>query len=444
MRNATWLDAAARGMMLALCAALALTVCSWLDSLNERAEAPAAETPAAAEPSEPVRDRDGIIWSTKVDWAALYPAPEREPVDEPQPTGFAAFVTRLGARIDALRAAVAPFKAAVSAWEARIDDAATEDQLFYDKAVELANAYDKFIGWEIVDPESYNPVIEADDNYFLTCVARTDETANAQAGIGIDTLCRELGMAHLYVETPAKTCREDKHSGVTDFYNQNADALLALLGEGGVETLDLRDALHDAGMDHHASFYQTDHHWLAETGLWATGVIAETANERFGLSLDTAALAPEKFDYEVYEDWFLGSQGKKVTLARAVPEDFTMIYPRETADLTICIPSLAVEKRGDFDVTYRFAQVDTCAYYDLNPYGAYLYGDNALTRITNHNAENDVRVLMLGHSFDNVVVPFMALAAAQVDSIDLRTFTGSLETYLRENDYDLVIECYTV
>lgn len=446
MRNATWLDAAARGIMLSLCAAMCFVLLTAFTPEADAAdETPAASTAEPAAPGEPVRDRDGIIWSTKVDWAALYPAPPQEEQAEEEPaTGFAAFAARLSGWVDDLRAALAPFEDAVDEWEAEVDDNTNEKLPFYGRIVELANAYDALIGWEIVAVDSYNAVINAGDNYFLTCVELRDETTNAQAGINIDTLCRERGMAHLYIETPNKTCRDDAHSGVTDFYNQNADSLLGLLSEAGVETLDLRDALHDAGMDHHASFYQTDHHWLAETGLWATGVIAETANERFGLALDLDALAPEKFDYEVYEDWFLGSQGKKVTLARAVPEDFTMIYPKETADLSISIPSLAVEKRGDFDVLYRYAMVDTCDYYNLNPYAAYLYGDNALTRITNHHAKNDVRVLVLGHSFDNTVVPFLALAAAQVDSIDLRTFNGSLETFLRENDYDIVIECYTI
>lgn len=444
----SWLDAAARGLMLSLCAALCFVLLAAFEPQeSETGDEPASPTVTeTAAPSEPVRDRDGIIWSTKIDWAALYPEPERDGQTEQQerPTGFAAVASRLSAWIDDLRAALAPLEEAVDAWEETVDDTTNEKLPFYGTVVELANAYDALIGWEIVAVDSYNAVINAGDNYFLTCVELRDETANAQAGIEIDALCRELGMKHLYIETPGKTCRDDAHNDVTDFYNRNADSLLGLLSAAGVETLDLRDALHEAGMDHHASFYQTDHHWLAETGLWATGVIAETVNERFGLTLDTAALEAEKFDYVVYEDWFLGSQGKKVTLARAVPEDFTMIYPKETVDLSISIPSLAVEKRGDFDVTYRYAMVDTCDYYNLNPYAAYLYGDNALTRITNHNAKNDVRVLMLGHSFDNTVVPFLALAAAQVDSIDLRTFTGSLETFLRENQYDVVIECYTI
>ena len=49
----------------------------------ELVELPVESTPEAkpeepsveAPPAEPVRDRDGIVWSTKIDWQALYPAP---------------------------------------------------------------------------------------------------------------------------------------------------------------------------------------------------------------------------------------------------------------------------------------------------------------------------------------------------------------------------------
>ena len=373
-----------------------------------------------------------------MDWAALYPP--QESVKTADDTAF----DRFAAWIEGLQESTRPYEERVDALEAYIVDYATDYAPGYRTMVEAANRYDAILGWEIAGVESYNPVIMAEDNYFITCVARQDREQRAAEIAALRDYCASLGMAHLYVTTPNDTCRYDEGiSGVMDFYNQNADRLLSALHEAGVETLDLRDALHDAGMDHHKSFYQTDHHWLPETGRWAAGVIAERLNEDYGFSIDLAPFEPERWRAEVYEDWFLGSQGKKVTLARAKPEDFTLFYPEFDTRIHIEIPSLDVDKTGDFSVFYRYGAVATRDYYTQSPYSAYFYGDNALTRVHNELCENGKRVLVLGHSFDNCVLPFLALGVEYLDSIDPREFTGSLETFLTENRYDVVIELFT-
>ncbi len=402
-------------------------------------ETEAAEETAGEKPPLSKRDRDGIVWGIHVDWSERYPEP---PLDEGGEEEN--FAHRFVRTLNAFRTRVEPFEAEVEALKSELDLFATDYAVGYSEMVELANAYDELLGWEIAGVDSYNPVIETGENYFLTCTPWKDQSARAQESVELAALCRELGMEHLFVETPGKTCREDEANSVTDFYNSNADRLLLAMENGGVKTLDLRENLHAAGMDHHASFFETDHHWKSETGLWAAGEVARTLNERFGFDIDLARLDGAKFEREVYEDWFLGSQGKKVTLSRAEPEDISLLYPDYEVDLSIEIPSLDVSKRGDFSIMYRYAAIDECDYYKLNPYGAFLYGDNAITSITNHADTSGKRVLMLGHSYDNSVVPFLSLGVSQLDAIDLREFTGSLETYLRENQYDVVIELYTI
>lgn len=401
--------------------------------------APAPEL--TAEEREALRDADGVVWSTpRIDWAALYPPQESEAGDAAE-DGAAA---RFAAWIEALQARTRPYEARADALEAWIGDYATDYAPGYHTMVETANRYDAILGWEIAGVQSYNPVIMAEDNYFITCVARQDRAQRAAEIAALRDFCEARGMAHLYVTTPNDTCRYDTGiSGVMDFYNQNADRLQKALREAGVDTLDLRDALHEAGMDHHASFYQTDHHWRPETGRWAAGQIARRLNEDYGFAVDLSLFEPEHWRAELYENWFLGSQGKKVTLARARPENFTLLYPLFDTHFRIEIPSLDVDRTGDFSVFYRYGAVKTCDYYTQSPYAAYFYGDNALTRVHNELCTNGKRILVLGHSFDNCVLPFLALGAEYLDSIDPREFTGSLETFLTENCYDVVIELFT-
>lgn len=408
-------------------------------------ESVSAELPENAEPitepvAVPIRDRDGIIWSTVIDWQALYPAavvPTPPAVERPE-TVF----DRFCGFVDALRERSTPYRSRVEDMKSRIEDYTTDYVVFYNKMVELAGAYDKYIDWEIAGLTEYNPVIMPEANYFISCKPRQDMQAKAEQVISLRDYVQSLGMEHCYVQTPSKVCRDDIVSG-TDFSNSNADDLLARIRLAGVDSLDLRDSLHADGMEHHAAFYETDHHWRAETGLWAAGEVAALLNTQYGFSIDLSLFSPEQYRYECYEDWFLGSSGKKVTLSRATPEDFTMIYPTFDTALHIEIPSLAVEKTGDFSIMYRYAPMDSCDYYNLNPYGAYFYGDNALTHVYNKNIEDGKRILILGDSFDNSLVPFLALGVSHVDSMDLREFSGSLETYLQENHYDIVIECYS-
>jgi hypothetical protein len=40
-------------------------------------------------------------------------------------------------------------------------------------------------------------------------------------------------------------------------------------------------------------------------------------------------------------------------------------------------------------------------------------------------------------------MPFFAQAVQRVDTLDLRVFDGSLEAFLAENEYDLIIEMTT-
>ena len=419
-------------------------MCSYRPEPDAEAEAPVTEQGERVDPMslsreerDLLRDRDGVVWGVEIDWAALYPPKEEPPREETAFDRFAAWVEEKQSRN-------APYEERAEALEQLIDDYATDYAPDYQKMVEFANRYDAFIGWDIADIREYNPVVMAEDNYFVTCTPPRDRAERAAEVVALRDFCAERGMEHLYVTTPNSTCRDDKDiNDVLDFYNRNADQMQKLLREAGVNTIDLRDELHAAGMDHHASFYQTDHHWLPETGRWAAGVISRRLNEDFGFRIDTSMFEARRWRADVFHDYFLGSLGKKVTLARARPEDFKLFYPKFATRFHIEIPSLDLKKTGGFSVFYRYNVMRLSDVYEQSAYSAYFYGDRALTRVHNLVNRTGKRVLVLGHSYDNCVLPFLALGIEYLDSIDLREFTGDLQSFLEKNHYDLVIELYT-
>ena len=77
-------------------------------------------------------------------------------------------------------------------------------------------------------------------------------------------------------------------------------------------------------MNHHGMFFATDHHWKPETGLWAARHILRFLRDDYGWPVEPENLSPEKFDYAVSHGRFLGALGKKITLSRARPDDFTV------------------------------------------------------------------------------------------------------------------------
>ncbi|MBR1438052.1 MAG: hypothetical protein IJ587_05885 [Synergistaceae bacterium] len=321
----------------------------------------------------------------------------------------------------------------------------TSDYLIgYDKIVEASKRYEDLAGWNMASVFDYNAVVKLKDGYFTGYTMSLDVAPDAASVKEFADFCAGKGIDFMYINFPTKICvSEDSDiAGKLDFANQNADRFLALLKDSGVRCYDFRKALHEDGMKHHESFFVTDHHWKPETGLWATGHILRILRDDLGWNVNPEILSPENFEYVVYPEWFLGSQGKKVTLVRAKPEDFTMIYPKYTVNLEYNVPCLNFLVSGDFRVSYGMEDVETKDYYNKDPFRAYNHGRRDFIRIQNRSVGNDKKLLVVYDSFSNAVIPFLAIEIAYINTVDLRQFTGSLRTFIEMTKPDAVIVEY--
>ena len=309
--------------------------------------------------------------------------------------------------------------------------------------VEGAKTYEELIGWNMTT-QGYNPVLKLNDGYLSDITESLDITENAEAVKGLDEFCRGMGIEYAYISLPAKICQsEDTYiSGFLDFSNQNTDRLLDALGRAGVRYYDLRKTLHAEGIDHHGAFFRTDHHWKPETGLWAAKHVLEFLRDDYGWDVEPEILDPERFEHKVYPEWFLGSQGKKLSLMRTQPDDFTMLYPKFRTLIHYEAPNDRVNTSGDFSVTYYMKSVERKDYYGLNPYGAYKHADQPLDRIHNLLNHDGRKILIIHGSMSNCVIPLIALGVEYTDAIDLRHFTGSLRSYIKATKPDMVIVSY--
>lgn len=324
----------------------------------------------------------------------------------------------------------------------RLDTYTNSYLIGYQNFVSLSNQYEEFINWNIAQTTEYNGVVKLNDNYLTEYNEAHDVSNNISSLSYLADFCQKNNACFLYVQTPDKNCKEFGISGKIDFSNQNADNLLSGLAKENIFYLDLRDELHKENMDHLSLFFKTDHHWKGESGLWAASVLADNLNQQFGFSIDLSLYDENLFNTVSYKNWFLGSQGKKVTLARTEPDDINLIFPVFKTDFNYEIPDKQINLTGDFSVTYDMAQIETRDYYNLNPYAAYNYGNNSLIKIHNNLISNDVHLLLIKDSFGNCVAPFLALGVENIDIIDPRLFNGSIKNYIKTTEPNAVIVLY--
>ncbi|MBQ7594005.1 MAG: hypothetical protein IJU48_06600 [Synergistaceae bacterium] len=312
--------------------------------------------------------------------------------------------------------------------------------------IEAARRYEDLIHWNMTPLLEYNPVEKQDNGYLLGFTGSVDVSDKVKSTVEFAKFCSEKEIKFLYVAAPSKTCiYEDKSiSGILDFSNHNADRFLRGLEEKHINYYDLRKILHDEGMNHHEAFFKTDHHWKPETGLWAAKHILEFLRDNYGWDVKPEILNPENFEKVIYPEWFLGSQGKKLTLARSKPDDISLFYPKYKTSLNFTVPSLEMNKTGSFDIIYFMKEIEHKDYYNLSPYYTYSGGDFPIIKFTNMLETNNKHILVIKDSFAKAFTPFLALGINRVDEIDLRYFNGSLRSYIKSEDFDAIIILYGI
>ena len=61
--------------------------------------------------------------------------------------------------------------------------------------------------------------------------------------------------------------------------------------------------------------------------------------------------------------------------------------------------------------------------------------------VINNNVA-DGKVLVLGDSYEHVMLPFLALGVSKIDWLVMRDYGGSLREYIDAGDYGTVLMCY--
>ncbi len=266
----------------------------------------------------------------------------------------------------------------------------------------------------------------------------------------LNQYCESVGTKLLYVQAPIKIDKYDNQlpHGLPDYPNGNADKFLAGLDTLGIDYLDFREVIHDAGFVYKDLFFNTDHHWTTETGFWAYQYLMNYLGENYGLEYDEANVDEDNFTFVTMKDSFIGSLANRVGTLYAGVDDFTYIYPNFDTDFEWTRYNeqgvATLTRTGDFTDTVMFKErtenADLALAYRDN---IYFNGNPAIAKITNNNVE-DGRVLVIQDSFGKPVSAFLSLNFHQTDVMDLRDYAEmTVLDYLKANEkYDYIIILY--
>lgn len=254
------------------------------------------------------------------------------------------------------------------------------------------------------------------------------------------------GGSFLFVMAPSQISKYEDllPVGYEDNTNATADALLALLEEAGVPYLDLREEMQAEGISVTEAFYTTDHHWKPQTGLWAFGKILEKLENTGAIAtVDPAYTDPGNYSFEIHENTFLGSSGKRTGIYYAGLDDSIFLRPDFETDITLRIPERELEIRGRYeDVAYNteaFHNYEDPNFYLENSYGLYGWGDTKITHWRSATAPEPGRVLMIGESFGNIPFSLLGTYFASCDELDMRSYDGNFAAYYADFAPDTVI-----
>lgn len=301
----------------------------------------------------------------------------------------------------------------------------------------------------VEDPVEENAVVKLSNgslNFInLNRTSRSTAEANAAATAALAQDLQVLGIPYRFLLAPQKIQPGSDllPPGLAENGNENADAFLAGLEEAGVSYTDLRPLFVETGR-YGDYFFRTDHHWKPEAAFYAWQTLVPLLEEAYGFSMSPALTAEDQWETDVLEDFFLGSQGKRVGSLYAGVDDFTVYRPKFETNFTYTCYAAGMDRRGTFSQSVcfpeRIAQRD---WFHGNPYTYYAGGDYPLARIVNHRHPHGPKIVLLRESFACALTPFLALSCSELTTIDLRHFQGNLMEAITAQDPDLVLTLYT-
>jgi len=278
--------------------------------------------------------------------------------------------------------------------------------------------------------------------------SRSEATANTEAQQlnAFAQTVTQTGADFAWIQIPYKFDGSATQYPMSNACNELSDSVRDSLTANGVNVLDLKQAMQDAGLDFYSGFFRTDHHWTTQRAKWAFETTMTYLHEQFGCAVDEQWMGDENWQEDFYPNQYMGSDGRRVGIYFAGVDDFTLIYASDdvSPDYTYLMPMRRMVKRGSFaNALLSTRSLGKPNYFKHNNYGAYLYSDTGVACIQNPLAVNQTRVLLLKDSFSLPLAAYLSLEFSEVILLDLRYTEGiTAADVLAAFDPELVLCTY--
>lgn len=244
----------------------------------------------------------------------------------------------------------------------------------------------------------------------------------------------------------AVPCKENYYSA--EFYpgyNQNGRQSMlefsSRMKQKNINYIDIDSYFVENNLPIEQVYFVTDHHWKPETAFMATKLIMQNFDSIGAAKYDAASLDEGNWNFEVYQDWFLGSHGKRTGEKFAGVDDLTYIYPKTQYNTRVIRANVdRIIDLGHKNTVYSTEYLNNANYYADNPYCLYLGGDYPYIYMKTENAVNNKTLVTIGDSYRLPVDSFLTTQFSEVYHIDLRHYTdGNVMELISEINPDCVL-----
>ncbi len=320
--------------------------------------------------------------------------------------------------------------------------------------VENEVRYKHALGFKIFAPGEYNSLLYLEGGYLASANPKEKKESVQKIATKIKSLkdvAEESGAHFIYMQTPGNIDKfgDTDINQIKDFANYNADLLVEDLEGYGIECFDIRYNMHTSFDDYRSLFFRTDHHWRQPVALWATNELCQVLNEQFGFEYDDRFYQEDQYDIEVLPEHYLGSLGRKATLAAATPDDFELMHPKFDCHLKLSLDQKGQDgepwiQEGNFDALYDMYEMNFNDIYWRECFLALLsfYGTGKAS-VENLDTDKEDYIIFVADSLCIPMTGFLSLNCKKVELIDPRYFKGNIKEYIRQAKPDIVINSYS-
>lgn len=331
-----------------------------------------------------------------------------------------------------VQALMASYTEKIFAAEDAINRYCNEKFLLYPHMREISSGFDATMGWNVAYARTSGATYTLNTGYDYQAVEEADMSDYVCDITEKQQIAAAAGVDFLYVQLPYRVDEENSQVpwGASSYENENVDAVLEMLSQAEVDTLDLRKALPQVGWTYNEGFYETDGHWTTGSGFLAAGLVAEFLNGQYDFSYDMERFDKENYDVRSYS-----------VNSYAVEEEVELFLPQYDTDFHVLDAYRSEEYTGSFEeACFDMAKADTKEYSSvLTAYSASRIRNSYLFEYQNlASVNNQKRILVTSDSFSWHLIPYLALDTEYVDYVYKMT-AEQMEHYIEELQPDMMI-----